>query len=153
MFTCVHAVVFSAFSKHHTQCKRSAIRTRNWCAPGRRVRDVTRTRAGVTDETLSRKSIAGVQGTTRMTSQEHASEFTDITRHHTNTSWNHGYKGITENGRVGSHLVPMILHWPLKKKGPKGRRGQEFRVNTYPTVFSRPSGRRVQRLVQIGSEM
>ena len=65
----------------------------------------------------------------------------------------HGYKGITENGRVGSHLVPMILHWPLKKKGPKGRRGQKIRVNTYPTVFSRPSGRRVQSLVQIRSEM
>jgi len=47
----------------------------------------------------------------------------------------------------------MILHWPLKKKGPKGRRGQEFRAHTYPTVSSRPRGRGVQSLVQIGSEM
>ena len=73
--------------------------------------------------------------------------------HHTNTSWNHGYKGIAENGRAGSHLVPMILQWPPKKKVPKGRRGQEFQVHTYPTVSSRPRGRCVQSLVQIGSEM
>ena len=77
-FTCVRVVVFSAFSMHHTQCKKSAIRMRNCRAPERRVRDVTRTRAGVTDETLPRKSVARVQGTSRMTSQEHASEFTDI---------------------------------------------------------------------------
>jgi hypothetical protein len=70
-----------------------------------------------------------------------------------NTSWNHGYKGIAENGRAGSHLVPMILQWPLKKKGPKGRRGQESRAHTYPTVSSRPRGRRVQSFVPIGSEM
>ena len=59
-------------------------------------------------------------------------------------------KGITENGRAGGHLVPMVLQWPLKKKDPKGRRGQEFRAHTYRTVSSRPS---VQSLVQIGSEM
>jgi hypothetical protein len=70
-----------------------------------------------------------------------------------NTSWNHGYEGITENGCDGSHLVPMILQWPPKKKGPKGRRGQEFQVHTYPTVSSRPRGRHVQSVVQIGSEM
>jgi len=72
---------------------------------------------------------------------------------HVNTSWNHGYKGIAENGRAGSHLVPMILQWPPTKKEPKGRRGQEFWVHTYPTVSSRPRARRVQSLVQIGSEM
>jgi hypothetical protein len=58
----------------------------------------------------------------------------------------HGYKGITENGRADSHLVPMILQWSLRKSGTKGRRGQEFRVHTYPTTSSRS-------LVQIGSEM
>jgi hypothetical protein len=38
-----------------------------------------------------------------------------------NTSWNHGYKGIAENGRTGSHLVPMILQCPPSpnEKGPK----------------------------------
>jgi hypothetical protein len=51
---------------------------RNCRAPERRVRDVTQTRAGVTDETLQWKGVAGVQGTSRMTSQEHASKFTDI---------------------------------------------------------------------------
>jgi len=60
---------------------------------------------------------------------------------HTNTSWNHGYKGIAENGRASSYLVPMILQWPPKKKDPKCRRGQEFRVHTYPTVSSRPRGK------------
>ena len=72
---------------------------------------------------------------------------------HANTSWNRGYKGIVESGRAGSHLVPMILQWPPKKKGPRGRRGQEFRVHTYPTTSSRPREKRVQSLVQIGSEM
>ena len=72
---------------------------------------------------------------------------------HANTSWNHGCKGIAENGRAGSHLVLMILQWPPKEKGPKGRRGHEFRVHTYPTVSSKPRGRRVQSLVQIGSEI
>jgi len=74
-------------------------------------------------------------------------------RRYANTSWNHGYKGITENGRAGSHLVSVILQWPPKKKSPKGGRGQEFRVHAYPTVSSRPRGRRVQSLVEIGSEM
>jgi len=60
---------------------------------------------------------------------------------------------MAENGRAGSHLVPMILQWPSEKKDPKGQRGQEFQVHTYPTVSSRPRGRRVQSLVQIDSEM
>jgi hypothetical protein len=107
-FTCLRAVVFSTFSMHHTQRQEK----HNCRAPGRRMRDVTRTHAGVRDETLLMKSVAGVQGTSRMTSQEHASEFTDIMRHHPTTSWIHRYKGITENGRAGSHLVPMILPWP-----------------------------------------
>jgi len=47
----------------------------------------------------------------------------------------------------------MILQWALKEKGPKGRRGQEFRAHSYPTVSSRPRGRRVQSLIPIGSEM
>ena len=70
-----------------------------------------------------------------------------------NTSWNHGHKGNAENGWAGSHLMPMILQWPPKKKGPKDRRGQEFRVHTYPTVSSRPRGRCVQSFVQFGLEM
>jgi hypothetical protein len=45
---------------------------------------------------------------------------------HANTSWNHGYKGSTENGRAGSHLVPMILQWPPKKKGPKVEEVKNF---------------------------
>ena len=65
----------------------------------------------------------------------------------------HGYKGIMKNGHTGSHFVPMILQWPLKKEGQKGRIRQEFRVHTYPTTSSRPRGRRVRSLVQIGSEM
>jgi len=38
---------------------------------------------------------------------------------HTNTSWNHVYKGIAENGCTGGHLVPVILQWPPKIQGPK----------------------------------
>ena len=138
-FTCVRVVVFSAFSMHNTQCKKSAIRMRKCRAPERRVYGVTRTRAGVTDETLPYKSAAWVQGTSRMTSQVHDSEFTDIR--------------VSRKVCAGSHLVPIILQWPLKKEGPKGQRGQEFRVHTYPTTSSRLRGRRGRSLVQIGSEM
>jgi len=45
------------------RCKKRAVRMRNCRAPRCRVRDVTQTRAGVTDETLSRKSLARVQDT------------------------------------------------------------------------------------------
>jgi hypothetical protein len=76
-FTCLD-VVFSVFSMHYMQCKKSAIRMRNCRAPEHCVCDVTRTRAGVMDETLPRKSVVGVQGTSCVMSQEHALEFTDI---------------------------------------------------------------------------
>jgi hypothetical protein len=39
-----------------------------------------------------------------------------------NTSWNHGYKGIAENGRASNHIVPVILQWLLKKERPKRSR-------------------------------
>ena len=52
--------------------------------------------------------------------------------------------------RVGSHLVPRILHWLLTEKVEKG---QILWVHTYPTTSSRPRRRRVQSLVQIGLEM
>jgi hypothetical protein len=79
-FPSIHACVLLSFPRfiHHTQCKKSAIRMFNCRETERFVRDVTRTRAGVTDETLPRKKVAGWQGTSRMTSQEHASEFRDI---------------------------------------------------------------------------
>jgi len=43
-------------STDHPQCKRRAVRMDNCHAPPRHVRDVTRTRAGVTGQTLSQKS-------------------------------------------------------------------------------------------------
>ena len=61
-FPHARAVVFSAFSMHYPQCKRRAVRMRNCRAPRRRVRDVTRTRTGVTDETLSRKGAGAGAG-------------------------------------------------------------------------------------------
>jgi hypothetical protein len=53
-----------------------------------------------------------------------------------NTSWNHGYKGIAENGHAGSHLVPMILQWPPKKRGPKVEEVKNFR--SIHTLWSLP---------------
>jgi len=49
-FTCVHAVIFSAFSTHYPQSTRRAVIICR--APRSCVRDVTRTHAGVRDITL-----------------------------------------------------------------------------------------------------
>jgi hypothetical protein len=111
---------------------------RKFRAPQLRVRDVTRIRAGVTDETLSRKSPAckkaqccllerDVRDVTRP-----RSGMTDITRQQPCSAW---------------HLAHA-----REKEGEKGRKDQEFPVHIYPTFSSRPRGRCVQRLVQIGSE-
>jgi hypothetical protein len=60
----------------------------------------------------------------------------------------------TTDIRVSRKTVALAaILCPLKKKGLKGRRSQEFWTHTYPTVSSRPRGSRVQSLVSIGSEM
>jgi hypothetical protein len=61
--------------------------------------------------------------------------------------------GTTDMRVLRKMVTPAAILCPLKKKGPKGRRGQDFWAHTYPTVSSRPRGSRVQSLVQIGSEM
>jgi len=71
---------------------------------------------------------------------------------HTNTSKNHGYNALADDSRrqpfraEDSALVP-------DKEGQKGRKGRTLSDHTYPTACSRPKGRCVQSLVQIGSEM
>jgi len=62
----------------------------------------------------------------------------------------HEYNTVADDSWAGSHLVPRILHWPLTEKVEKG---QILWVHIYPTTSSRPRGRCVQSLVQIGSEM
>ena len=70
---------------------------------------------------------------------------------HNNTSQNHGYNAVADDSRrqpfraEDSALVP--------DEGQKGKKGQTFLDHTYPRVSSRPRGRCVQSLVQIGSEM
>jgi len=54
---------------------------------------------------------------------------------------------------AGSHFVPRIRHSLTTIKVKKIVQVKSFRVRTYNTVSSRPRGKCVQRLVQIGSEM
>jgi len=72
---------------------------------------------------------------------------------HTNTCKNHGYNAVVEVSCAGSHVVPRILHPLPTKKVKKVEKCQTFSDHTYPRVSSRPRGRCVQSLVQIGSEM
>jgi len=71
---------------------------------------------------------------------------------YTNSTKNHAYNDVADDLRrqpfraVDSALVP-------DEEGKKGRKGQTFSDHTYPTVSSRPRGRCVQSLVEIGSEM
>jgi hypothetical protein len=65
---------------------------------------------------------------------------------HTNTRKNHGYNAVAYVSCAGSHVVPRILHSLPPKKVKKLE-------HTYPKVSSRQSGRCVQSLVQIGSEI
>jgi hypothetical protein len=64
----------------------------------------------------------------------------------------HGYNAVANDSWAGSHLVPRILHCLLTEKAEKVEKGQIFWVHTYPTT-PRRRGRRVQRSVEIGSEM
>jgi len=57
IFTHVRSVHFSAFSMHYPQCKTLPVRTRNSSATTS-FRDVTQTRAAITDITLSRMTLA-----------------------------------------------------------------------------------------------
>ena len=108
-FTHVRAVVFSAFSMHYPQCKRRAVRMRNCRAPRRRVRDVTGTRAGVTDETLSRKSLARVQDTACKKAQVSSARTSRAWRHRSR-SRNYGYNALADAPGAGSHLPGSIGH-------------------------------------------
>jgi len=59
---------------------------------------------------------------------------------------------------AGSHFMQRIWHsqdlaLAPDEKGQKARKGQIVLDHTYSTVSSRPRGRCVQSLVQIGSEM
>jgi hypothetical protein len=62
----------------------------------------------------------------------------------------HGYNAVADDSWAGSRLVPGFLHWLLREEVEKG---QILWVHTYPTASSRPKRRRVQSLVEIGSEM
>ena len=54
---------------------------------------------------------------------------------------------------AGSHVVPRLLHWILTEEVEKIEKCQILWVHTYHTTSSRRKGRRVQSLVEIGSEM
>jgi len=58
IFTHMHSVRFSAFSVHYPLCKTLPVRTRNCRLLRCHVRDVTQTRAAITDITLSRMTLA-----------------------------------------------------------------------------------------------
>jgi len=84
---------------------------RNCRSPRRRVRDVTRTRSGGTDETLSRKSLARVQGTACKKAQVSSARTLWAWRHQ-NTFRNYGYNALG----AGSHLLRSVGH-TLAKEG------------------------------------
>jgi hypothetical protein len=103
--THVRAVLFSAFSMHYPQCKRRGVRMRNFSSPRRSARDVTRTRDGVTDETLSRKSVQDslLEGASVVGWNARAWR-------HTNTFRNHGYNASRDAPYAGRHLLRSIGH-------------------------------------------
>jgi hypothetical protein len=72
---------------------------------------------------------------------------------HTNTSENHGYNTVAEDFCADSHFAPRIRHPLPTKKSRKDRKGQTSSDHICPMVSSRPRGRCVQSLVQIGSEI
>jgi hypothetical protein len=80
------------------------------------------------------------------------SSATSLPWRHTNTSTTHGYNAVADDLRrqpfraEDSALV-------TDEEGRKGRKGQTFSDHTCPTVSFRQTGRYVQSLVQIGSEM
>jgi hypothetical protein len=77
---------------------------------------------------------------------------------HTNTSKNHGYIyiyiyiAVADDSRRQQFRAEDSAPAP-DEEGHKGRKAQTFSDYTYPAVSSRPRGRCVQSLVQIGSEM
>jgi len=81
-----------------------------------------------------------------------SSATTSFPWHHTNISKNHGYNAVADDLRRQPFRAEDSAPAPYEE-GQKGRKGQTFSDHTYPTVSSRPRGRCVQSLVQIGSEM
>jgi hypothetical protein len=71
---------------------------------------------------------------------------------HTNTSKNYGYNAVADNLRRQPFRAGDSAVAP-EEEVHKGRKCQTFSDHTYPTAISRPGGRCVQSLVQIGSEM
>jgi len=77
---------------------------------------------------------------------------TSFPRRHTKTCKNHGYNAIADDSRRQPFCAEDSAPAP-DEEDEKGRKGQTFSDHTYPTVSSRPRGRCVQSLIQIGSEM
>jgi hypothetical protein len=71
---------------------------------------------------------------------------------YTNTSKNHGYNAVADDSRRRPFRAEDMALAP-DEEGPKVRKVQTFSDHIYPTVSSRPRGRCVHSLVQIGSEM
>jgi hypothetical protein len=69
------------------------------------------------------------------------------------TAHNHRYYAVVEYSSAAILLVSTRLCARSPENGGKGQKAQKLWVHTYRTVYSRPSGRCVQSLVQIGSEM
>jgi hypothetical protein len=67
------------------------------------------------------------------------------------TAHNHGYYAVPDYCSAAI-LSPRLCARSPENNG-KGKKGQTLWVHIYTTVSSRPRGRRVQSLVQIGSEM
>jgi hypothetical protein len=70
----------------------------------------------------------------------------------TNSSKNHGYNAVADDLRRQPFRAEDSA-LASDERGQKGTKGQTFSDHTSRTVSSRPRGRCVQCLVQIGSEM
>jgi len=69
-----------------------------------------------------------------------------------NTSKNRGYNAFADDLCRQPFRAEDSATAP-EEEGKKGIKSQTFSDHTYPTVSSRPKGRSVESLVQIGSEM
>jgi len=71
---------------------------------------------------------------------------------HTNTNKNRGYNAVADESRRQPFRAEDSAPAP-DKVGQKGRKVENVSDHTYPTVYSRPRGRCLHSLVEIGSEM
>jgi len=81
-----------------------------------------------------------------------SSATTSFPGRHTNTSKNHGYNAVADDSCRQPFRAEDSAPAP-DEESQKGRKRRTFSDHTYPTVSSRPRGRCMQSLVEIGSRM